>query len=237
LQDNNAEMHYYLVNVKHQNKMSAKKFIHSLVFSIFSVLIFSCSSSNELSGVWVNKEKLHGKSYKSIFIIAQTLDVQAKQQIENELAAKANEKGYKVVKSIDVMPSTLYDTSLPSKKAVVEKVKEAGCDAVFVVTFLKKEESVRYTQGTTAYAPLTSYNAYGNFWGYYSNYYPIASTPGYYSHDKEYFIQSNLYDLETEALVVSVQSKVYNPSSIDKFSKLYSKEVFKQMQDEKLLKK
>ena len=217
--------------------MITKKITYVSLFLLFGALIFSCSSSKELSGVWVNKEKVKGKSYESIFILAQTLNVQAKQQIENELAAKATEKGYKVVKSFDVMPPTLYDTSLPSKNIIVEKVKAAGCDAVFVVTFLKKEESVKYTPGTTAYAPATSYNYYGNFYGYYSNYYATASTPGYYTHDKEYFIQGNLYDLETEALMVSVQSKIFNPSSIEKFSKAYAKEVFQQMQDEGLLKK
>jgi hypothetical protein len=43
--------------------------------------------------------------------------------------------------------------------------------------------------------------------------------PGYYTTDKTYFMEGELFDAETETMIWSVQTESYNPSSIDKFSK------------------
>jgi len=48
-----------------------------------------------------------------------------------------------------------------------------------------------------------------------------------------YFIESNLYDVNTLELLWSVQSKSYNPTDIEKVSKEYCNELFKLMEKEK----
>lgn len=201
------------------------------------LLLASCSSSNETTGVWLNKEKLQGKSFSNVLIVVMTADIEARSLLENDLAAAAAAKGYKAIKSIDVLPPSFKDPQTPSKEDILGKVKANGCDGVFVATLLKKEEDIRYTPGTTAYSPMPYYSWSGNFYGYYSNYYPTVSTPGYYSKDKSYFIQSNLYDVATEELMWSVQSKIFNPSSLSGFSKSYTSGLVKKLEKEMLLKK
>lgn len=208
-------------------------------FFILFVIPFicaACSSTKKSTDVWVNEEKIKGKSFDKVFIIAMTADVEARSTIENDLANMAASRGHKVVKSSDVIPISLQDPKLPTKDEVISKIKETGCDGAFVASVLKKEETIGYTPGTSAYAvnPYVGYS--GTITGYYSYWYPSVSTASYYDHEKTYFVRSNLYDVATEEIMWSVQSKVFSPSSIKKFSKDYTTTLIKQLEKQKLLK-
>src|SRR4051794_12415245 len=174
----------------------------SLLF--IAVMIFgSCASSKEPTGVWVNKEKIQGKSFNKVFIVVLTGNIAARVMLENDLASEAEAKGYTVVKSHDVLPPSLDNPKPPGKAEVVSSVKASGCDAVLVCTLLKKEEDVRYVAGSTAYSVKPYYSYYS---GYYSQYYQTVDAPGYYSKEKNYFVETNLYDAATEEIMWSVQS-------------------------------
>jgi hypothetical protein len=194
----------------------------------------SSGQNSEPAAVWVNKEKMQGKTFKKIFIVALSADVTVRPELENDLAAAATSRGHEVVKSIDVIPMSLQNPKAPTKDEVVAKVKETGCDAVFIASLLKQDESIHYTAGTTAYA-VTPYSTYMG--GYYSYWYQSVSTPDYWDKNKVYFMQSNLYDAASEEIMWSVQSKVFNPSSLEKFSKDYMSGLVKGLEKEKLLKK
>jgi hypothetical protein len=207
---------------------------------LFIIILFytACTSTKHSSdpNVWVNKEKIQGKSFDKVFIIVMTADVEARSVFENDLAAMATSRGHKVVKSSDVIPISLQNPKLPTKDEVISKIKETGCDGAFVASLLKKEESIDYTQGTTAYS-VSPYSAYsGTFTGYYSYWYPSVSTPDYYDHEKTYFMRSNLYDVATEEIMWSVQSKIFSPSTLKQFSKEYTATLVKQLEKQKLLK-
>lgn len=206
------------------------------IFALLMItLMFSaCTGPKEATGVYVNKDKIQGKSFSKIFIVVMSADPEARSTVENDIAAIATSRGHQVVKSIDLIPASIKDPKLPTKDEVVAKVKESGCDAVFVASLLKKDESVGYTQGGTAYS-IQPYQTY--YTGYYTYWYPSVSTPSYYDHEKTYFMQSNLYDVASEEIMWSVQSKIFSPETIKKFSKQYTSTLIKQLEKEKLIKK
>jgi hypothetical protein len=217
--------------------MQIKKYFYFVSLLLTTIMMFSCTSSSELSGIWVNKEKMQNKSYKKIYVVAETADIQARKAIEGALAAKAEEKGFEVISSIDALPPSLSDVSFPDKEILIKSVKASGCDAAFVVTLLRKEESVRYTPGTTAYTPLPYYSWNGSFVNYYDYWRPSVTTPGYYTNNQNYFLQSNLYDTQTDELMISIQSELFNPTSLNKFSKDFVDDLVSKMKKEGLLKK
>ena len=47
-------------------------------FVLFVFLLQACSPYKESTGVWVNKEKIQGKSYSNIFIIVMTANLEAR---------------------------------------------------------------------------------------------------------------------------------------------------------------
>jgi hypothetical protein len=89
-----------------------------------------------------------------------------------------------------------------------------------------KKSETHYVPGTTAYSPYMGYGGgYGavGFGGYYgAAHTSMYSTPGYYTEDKTYFMQANLFDAATEKMIWSAQSEAYDPSKISTFSKDYA---------------
>jgi len=209
------------------------------VLSVISVgfVFAACSSAKESTGVWVNKEKIAGKTYSNFFVIVMTADIEARVKLENEIAATIVSRGHKAIKSYEVLPADLKDPKPPAVDALIEKIKASDCDAVFVVSLLDKNDEIRYTSGGTYYTQQTYYSWAGTFFGYYSHYYSTVSSAGYYSNDKTYFMQSNLFDKASQELMFSVQSEIFNPSSLASGSRTYISTLLKQLGKAKLLKK
>jgi hypothetical protein len=203
-----------------------------------ALFVIACSSSKPAStGVWVNQEKIQGKKFQNILVIVLTADIEARVRVEGDLVNAAVARGFKAIKSVDVLPFDIKNPTTPSKQEVVDRVKGSGCDAVFIGSLLKEDEAVRYVPGKTSYTLMPYYNWTGNYYGYYSNIQNVVSAPSYYAVNKSYFMLSNLYDVATEEIMWSVQSEVFNPSSLSTFSRSYTNTLFKQLEKEKMLKR
>jgi hypothetical protein len=208
------------------------------MFMVVVLFLLSCTSSKpDTTGVWVNKEKMQGKSFHKVFVVAMTADVDVKARMENDVAAAIAKKGYQVVKSMDVLPIDIKNPRRPTKEEIVDKVKTSGCDAVFIMAVLKKDESIAYTEGGTTYSKSPEYTWGNSYYGYYNHWYQITSTSSYYTNDKRYVMQTNLYDAASEEIMWSVQSEVLNPSSLEQFSKAYMNGLVKKLKAGGVLKK
>ena len=209
------------------------------VLSVIIVTVFlaACASSKETAGVWVNKEKIQGKSYSNFFVIVMTADIEARVKLENDIAATITSRGHKAIKSYEVLPADLKDPKPPAVEALIEKIKASDCDAVFLTSLIDKNEAVGFTAGGTQYTMQSDYSWAGSFFGYYTHYYSTLTTTGYYSTDKTYVMQSNLFDKASQEKMFAVQSEIFNPSSLASFSRTYISTLMKQLSKAKLLKK
>ena len=209
-----------------------------LLLLLFSALIISCSSSNtKITGSWANQEKIKSEKIKSIFIAALTGNMEAKTTLENELAFQASQRGVESFKSHNVFTRTFTKDDMPSREELLKVIKATNADVIFTVTMKDKETSTRYVPGTTSYYPMgMGYGYYGSFYGYYSNVYPMMYDPGYYTTDRTYYIESNLYDTASEELIWSAQSETYNPYDIDNFVKGYTDTLLKQLEKDGIIK-
>jgi hypothetical protein len=203
-----------------------KSTLFAVVLTAFFFLM-GCGASQEVTNFWENPKKSEYRPYKTIFIMALTQNAAARNTVETDLAAMTEERGFKAIKSVDALPGTFTKPAPTSKEDMLAKLRELNCDAIFTVSLIDVKSEQRYVPGTTtyatAYAPYPQYNYYGNFYGYYSTMYPAVSTPGYYTEDKTYFIEGNLYDARTEEIQFSMQSKAWNPSSLTSLSRDYAR--------------
>lgn len=210
------------------------------VFILAVIFVFiSCSSSQKVLSSWVNKEELKGKKYSKVFIAVLTQNVSSKTILEYDLAATLNEQGYQTVKSTDALSGSFRDNPNLTKDDVLAKVRETNCDVILTVTLLDSKTETRYVPGTgvyASYAPYPAYGYYGGFGTYYGYYAPAIYSSGYYTTDKTYFLESNLFDAATEKILWSVQSSTYNPDNIKEFSSRYCKLLVSQAKDDELLK-
>ena len=198
-----------------------------------AVSLVACSPSMKVTSSWTNSDKTvtANKTYKTIFISVITSKLELRTKLENDLAVAAEKHGYVAIKSVDKFPP-VSATSKMSKDDAWEIIKKSGADAILTTSIVDKTSETRYVPGSgVAYAP----GFYGGYRGYYGGAWGYG-TPGYYTTDKTYFLESNLFDVPTETTIWSCQSEAYNPTSIEKSSKQYTMLLLDKMQADGLVK-
>jgi hypothetical protein len=215
--------------------MNKPKLFAALLGVILSFPIISCkpSSSIRTTVLWVNKEKLPPEPIKSVFIIAFTDNMEVRSYFENDLAAAAQKRGLKAYTSMGVIGPVEMKTIAPVKDVFIKKLKDLNCETVLTVALVHETSETKYTPGSSmnyspysygAYAPYGAlpYGPYGGFGGYYGYAVTTMSTPGYYTTTNKYFVEAKVFDLKTDETLLTTQTKVTNPESIQKASKQYA---------------
>jgi hypothetical protein len=195
-----------------------KRITNSLLVALAMFIIAAgCGPAQKVTSSWRNPKNDPNKKYSKIFIAALVSRQNVRVSLENHMAAAAAAQGFQVVKSTDVFAPTFTHSTAPDMDTMLSKIRELGCDLIYTVSLVDRQSETRYVPGNTMYAPYPGYGM--AFRGYYGYMYPYAWDPGYYTTDKTYFMEGNLFDAATESLMWSVQTESYNPESIDKFSK------------------
>ncbi|MES2418866.1 MAG: hypothetical protein V4541_11805 [Bacteroidota bacterium] len=185
------------------------------------LLLWSCSPATRITGSWVDPSA-KGKMVngKTLFIASLTRNMEVRTKLENAIAEQATSHNLKTIKSTTQFSPDFYQ-DLPPEKELLAKIRNTGADVILTISLINKESETRYVRGTQHYSPFTSYRWYGGFYSYFNYWRPMLYEPGYYVTDKTYFMETNLYDMESNRLIWSAQSETVNPGSIDNFVSNY----------------
>jgi hypothetical protein len=190
-----------------------------------------------IMATWVNKKDMPtpqpGKHKIFIFVMTQNYDVQ--QNLETDLANAAEAKGIKTVKSLDAFGPILTTDKLPKTEILLKAIRDLGCDGIFTVALVDQHSETHYTPGSAS-GVFVPYAGYGYYYSGYYAFTPNYYTPGYYTTDKTYFIESNLFNANTEKLLISMQSKLVNPPDVTKASKQYTQMLITELQTQGFMK-
>lgn len=212
----------------------SRRYRGHLALLAIALVIAACGTSVHMTGTWKDPESQQG-GYHNILVAGLSSDQTARATVESKLAAQLQQYGVVAGKSIDLFPPNFDPKKEESIKDASAKIEAAGYKAVLTVTLVNKESETRYVPGTV-YAPYPAYGWYGRFWGYYGYMYNSVYSPGYYTTDKVYFLESNLYDLTKDGkLMWSGQSETVNPNSLESFATAYAKVVGAALQKNGLL--
>jgi len=204
---------------------------------LLSVLLPACKPSLNVTSAYVNKEITPKATYEMIFVMALTPNKNAKINAENRMEKLLKQRGRKVVKSHLLFPQTDADIARLSVEQNVGAIKAAGCDAILTMAVVDVAANESYNPGT-AYVPTGGgYGVYGSYWGYYNYRSPLVSTPGFYSADKTYYMETNFYDLSADKLLWAIKSTTYNPGSFEIWFQDYSGTILSQLKKDGLIKK
>lgn len=191
---------------------------------LFTALLSACGTTTNITGSY-KAPGVTQLAYKKIFVSALTEKAAVRQSVEKGIADYLATKGISAVTSTAIFPPDFHSSGNDKDKdLVLQKIREAACDALFTIALIDKENEARYVPGSGAY-PINAYGHYGTFGAYYNYGYGSFYSPGYYTNDKIYYLETNLYDATTEKLVWSAQSKTYDPTSLDSFLQGYLKAV------------
>ncbi|WP_141107345.1 hypothetical protein [Belliella buryatensis] len=210
----------------------------TILFSVITLLILStsCAPTTQITATWKSEEAKSG--YNSIYIAALTEDLQIRQNVEHEFASRLQNRNVSTTKSIDNLTPDFFDSGEPSKDKILEAIKSTSSEAIMTITLIDIEEEERYIPGGQVgpvFAPMGRFGYYGNFGGYFNHWHGAGWNQGYYTTDKKYFMETNLYDSESLKLLWSAQSRTLNPNDISGFAREYVDALKKELRKEGLV--
>ena len=170
--------------------MKTKLFILS---TLLIGLLFACVST-KLEKSWADPSfSLKPSPYKKVLVVAPLKDA-ASQRIAEDKIVKQIKAGTGIQSYSYLKPT---DTD---EKLLQAQLLKDGFDGVILMHLTDVEKSVTYNPGTS----------YGGWYGY-RNY-----TPGYYSEDKTFLVETNMYAVKDDKLMWSGTTSSLNPTSFDK---------------------
>lgn len=202
--------------------MLYKSKILGLYFIVILVTLIGCQvSSTDITGTWVNEDAT--KNYEELIVTALSSSTAVKMAFEDELSKSLAKENVVVKKGINIFP--FFMEKKADKEEMLDVIQAEGAEAILTVSIVDKDTEARYIPGTVAYSPYPAFTYYGSFWSYYDYWYPYFSRTGYYTVNSYYYLETNLYDAETEQLIWSAQTATYDPATIESFSDDFAEEI------------
>jgi len=167
--------------------------------------LFSCSPSTKLEKSWVEPgAKVVPSPDNKVMIIALVKDETSRRVIEDHLAKR--------IKGASVPSYRFLTTEMikaASEEALNNLITQEKCTHVLLMRLADIEKETNYVPGTTT----GYYGGYGRYYGYGAAMY---STPGYYTTDKNYLIETMVYSVNPNKLLWAGTTKTVNPDKVNK---------------------
>jgi len=199
---------------------------------LIAFLLAGCSPFR-ITHSWI-KENLTGARYDKIMVVGLMLNNERglREKMENHLAGDLTEKGYTAITSWKEYGPQSFQ-NMTGQEAVA-RLRNSGVDAVVTIVLLDKKRERHYVPGRVMYSPYSVYQ--NHFWGYYSVIFDRVYSSGYYQAETSYFWESNFYDLKTGELLYTVQTKSFEPASVENDAHAYGKRIVGDMVKKGILK-
>lgn len=191
----------------------------------------SCSTSY-ITSTWKSPD-LTPAAFKNIMVVGiiKEADRSIREKMEVHLVSDLKSMGYTAFSAYEVYGPKAFEAM--EEKQVTEFLAKDGIDAVLTIVLLDKEKERYYVPERVVYSPYVTYH--NRFWSYYRSIYTRIETPGYYQEETKYFWESNLYDLNINKLIYSVQTQSFDPASVESLAREYSQKILQSMTQNKIL--
>ena len=184
------------------------KFLFPFMAMAFLV---ACGPSTKLEKSWADPSfNASMKPFTKVLVIAPLRDVNSQRIAEDKIVMQL-QKGVVGIQSYSYL--TPADTALT---LVESKLKKDGFDGLIVMRLTTVEKSLSYNQGSYYGGYGYPYGGYYGYRGYgYGGYYGGGHSPGYYSEDKTFLVETNFYSISSRKLLWSGTTSTLNPTSLD----------------------
>lgn len=192
-------------------------------------LLVSCTST-EIVSSWKDPETtISANRIDRILFIALVKNETYRRVVEDKLVSLSKGKG--VASYNFVTGSNLGKTD---KAVITERLKADGTDLIVIMRLLDVKDETRYVPGSSM-GGYVGMRGYGGYWGGYGYAAPMYYTPGYYTTDKKFLVETNVYSVEPDKLVWSGTTSSMNPSKIDTTTAEIADAVIEKMKKEGFL--
>jgi len=182
---------------------------------ILSLFFFSACSGTKIVSSW--SQEGDSKSYDKVGVLVMSSSKVARSVMERAMVKDFKAKGINASTTLAVFPAANAQglganmSEEETKAFVKSKLDENGIDALVVVALKRREKKEGY--GRRANSPDRYLGYYNSYYGYMSYSITQISQPGYYASSTKFFVESNLYDIETAELIYSAQTTTKDPKT------------------------
>lgn len=152
-------------------------------------------------------------------------DKRIQERMEQHFVGDLTDIGYTAISALQEYGPKAFDGL--TEKAALEKIKNSGVDAVVTIVLLEKLKENTYIPAQVYYSK--------NFMDYYEYRRRLFYKPGFYISNTKYSWESNFYNMNTQALLYSVQTQSFSPNNIESMGHEYGKMIVNNMEKEKIL--
>lgn len=165
-----------------------------VVLSAAAALVLGCGPSTKIEKSWTDPSFASGtvKPFNKVLVMGLMKDAASRRLVEDKMVAAMKVQG--------VQSYSYLQPSDTLKNEVEAKLKKDGFDGVIITRLADVEKSTSYVPGTT----------YGGWYGY------RYGSPGYYTEDKTFYVETSIYALEGSKLLWSGTTSSLNPNNTDK---------------------
>lgn len=175
--------------------------MRNLILPVFVMAtLVSCGPSTKIEKSWQEPgASVTPSATNKVLAIALVKDETSRRVIEDQLVKRLNNNG---VASYTIAANA-------TEEVLNQKITEGKFTHVLLMRLADVEKETSYVPGTTT----SFYGGYGRYYGYGAGMY---STPGYYTTDKNYFVETTVYTVNPDKLVWTGTTKTVNPSKLEK---------------------
>ena len=208
-------------------RTSIQKSIYYFAAFVMLAGIMSCSNT-KITSSWMDSKKT-GTSYNDILVIGIAEEEHNRRLFEERFTEQLTAAGIESEVSYRILPE---GTEI-NRDTVSAAIKGKNIDSVIVTHLVKVEEETVYRQNMD-YRP--TYGYYNGLYSYYPHVNSYVHQPGYYTTHDVVILETNLYEVKSEELVWSAQSRSFAPESAKEVIDDLVKLVIKDLQEKGLIK-
>jgi len=178
----------------------------NLILAAFiGVTLLSCGPSTKIVKSWVEPgATVTVTPETNTLVISLVKDETSRRVIEDQLVKKL---AGKATASYTVLSSETLKQA--NEEALNQLVAQGKYTHILLMRLADVEKETSYVPGTTT----GYYGGYGRYYGYGAGMY---GSPGYYTTDKNYFVETMVYSTNPNKLLWTGTTKTVNPSKIEK---------------------
>ena len=185
---------------------------------ILALFILASCSSTHITSSWKN-DRVPPAHYNKIMVLAMVPDNQRniRKAMEESMVDQLRRNGYPAVSALAEFGPKAFEGM--AEAASVAKAKADGADGLLTISQTNHSRTREYVPGTIYPSP------WGWGWGWGGGY----SSPGYIRSGSRFAWETNFYDVASDRVLYSVQSKSFDPSSANELAGSYSRQIVRDM--------
>ena len=183
--------------------ISIEKIKQLITLLFVAMTVVSCGPATQIEKSWREPGATVKKDGSKSLVVAMVKDETSRRVIEDNLVKRIGAGA--VASYTFITPDMLKEAN---GNAFYDQLVKDKYTHVVLIRLADIEKETSYVPGTTT----GFYGGYGMYYGYGAGLY---STPGYYTTDKNYFVETAVYSVSPDKLLWTGTTKSVNPSKIE----------------------